>query len=271
MGGDFMHARLLLPSLFTMLVPIMMWRWRVGPGTGWRKGTFVCSQAVLLLAVLVWSIVCGLWLRVPYRGGIGADGLSDEPSFYANLSGRTNPVEPDDYIHIAYMDSVRLGRRLEAESHGADRTLELTVGTWPLAEWPHATIVSNSWTIGLVGYTAGPDVYIADHYGLADAFAARLRVPGRGRPGHHKNLPVEWIIARFAAPAAIENVFYAPRSVAAARRALDCSPLSELHRAITEPMGVSRFIENLVRSAQLTVLAIPADAGQAEATFCRSA
>jgi|DewCreStandDraft_5_1066085.scaffolds.fasta_scaffold00026_157 arabinofuranosyltransferase len=290
-GGDFMHARMLLPALFGLLLPVGVTR-PIGLFWSFWDNMFFKAASALLI---VWAAVCSLWLRMPYGSVIGEDGIANERTFYAKHAGHANPVVLDDYRAMTWVqDGWMLRRRAQTGTGStvpaAHRALMLNSqascsGTTvevqrygctekpevprelPLAPgaYPNARLVVIRRNIGLVGYAAGPHVHIVDRFGLADPLAARLRLERRGRPGHEKALPNEWVVARFSAP----NVQQESPAEAAARAAWACGDLATLRQAIEEPLSLRRFLENMRLSVQLTRLRIPADPEQAQHEICR--
>ena len=94
-GGDFMHARMLLPAIFCLLLPVL--------ALPLRRAT-----VVPLAVVLVWAMVSGAHLR-PHDIGINAAGIADERAFYLALLGTPHPLTADDYrMHPYVQGGVRL-------------------------------------------------------------------------------------------------------------------------------------------------------------------
>ena len=241
-GGDFMHARLLLPGLWCLLLPVL-----VLP-LGGR------SARAALAGTLAWAALCAVALRVPYGGGIGPQGIADERGYYVVLSGhRPHPTRVEDYAGARY---AALGRRIRAEAVAGRRLLVAGPHTLPLASEVRHPAVVQVYSLGIVGATAGPEVAVLDSLGLADPVAARLRLHARGRPGHEKSLPAEWVIARYAAAGGERDRRVELAAVLMARRALACGDLKVLEEAVQGPLTVSRFLENLRRAWHLTSLRI---------------
>jgi arabinofuranosyltransferase len=250
LGGDFMHARLLLPSLFAVLLPVAAVvedRRRI--------------RAVLAGVVGTWAIACGLWLRVPYAGEIGPAGIADERGYYMKAGPpRVTLADYDDHVWV------QRGRALRALAEERQRILMLDDGAVPgppLDPRVRADVVAGNQNVGLAGYAAGPRVHLVDRLGLGDPLAARLALAGRGRPGHERLLGEEWLIARFAAPAAGD-----PEPVRRGRAALGCGRLRDLLRAIESPLSADRFLRNLTAAWSLDRLSIPANPLEAAATLC---
>ena len=81
-----------------------------------------------------------------------------------------------------------------------------------------------------------------------------------GRPGHEKDLPGEWVVARFTAPEALPRAALTPdsqRRVLDARAALQCGPLQHLLHAVEGPLGWQEVARNLRTAARLTAIRLP--------------
>src|SRR5262249_32416135 len=87
-GGDFMHARLLLPALFIGLCPVMV----VPAGRLRRRG-----RAPWLAAIAAWAVVVAV-----VRGAHGhqtlAGKVGDERAGYVQLTGQAHPVDDDAFV-----------------------------------------------------------------------------------------------------------------------------------------------------------------------------
>ncbi len=53
--------------------------------------------------------------------------------------------------------------------------------------------------IGVIGYLAGPDVYVFDSYSLANPIGSHTVIVHHARPGHEKYIGPAWMVARFEA------------------------------------------------------------------------
>ena len=262
-GGDFMHGRMLLPSLFACLLPVS-----VVAGTRWWHAAWPA------LVVVPWALVCALWLRVPYLDQIGPLGIADERGVYVSHLRRPHPITLADY-GAAYVtrDGQEL-RRLALERRALLLGDEIASDRPPplearLAPWVARPIVAGRRNVGLLGYAAGPGVHLVDRWGLGDPIAARLRIDQRSRPGHEKWLSDDWMLARFADPAAPLPIGAPPAPlVDAARSALACPPLKELLEAIGAPLTLARFLHNVGVAWRLRNLTIPSDPRQAVAELC---
>jgi arabinofuranosyltransferase len=281
-GGDFMHGRMLLPSLFGLLLPVAVVPVR-------RSWGFA-----LALLVVPWVVVCATSLRTPYAGTArpGPAYIADERAFYVSYAHNAHPVTVSDYrlngfaqYGLALRRVADRGRRASILGKPQLRPDGVFSTIGPPPRFPHAPVVAASFpSIGLAGYAAGPRVFIVDQEGLADALAARTRlgpivfpgggrVPKRWRAGHEKYLPVAWLIARFAAnprSAIVPGVRVSSGDVTAAQAALGCGPLTRLLNAVGRPMTPGRFISNIGASFSLTTLRFPSAPAAAERELCRS-
>jgi arabinofuranosyltransferase len=257
-GGDFMHARLLLPGLFAVVMPVMVVPVRYA------------VQWVTAAAVAVWAVVCGVGLRVPYV--MTADGLTDERAFYTLGSRRSNPVTADDFVNHPFHEDAVEARRLRREGQ---RVLvwrpdyaAYNFATAPLRHDFDFPVAFSSNYVGVMGFVSGPDVYVADRMGLGDTVAARVALTSRGRPGHEKELPMAWVLGRVADPAAPLPDGVTRAATEAARATLRCGDLHELHRATTDRLTPARFLRNLGVALRLHSFRVDRDPLLAESDLC---
>lgn len=261
-GGDFMHGRFLLPTLFGLLLPVMLVHIPLRRPSSSRE--VITSAALLVIAG--WTVVTALWLRVPYQGSVSADGIADERGVYALLAGNPHPITIDDYMDMR-LGWTREGRRWRDLASRNARVLVIDESAYPLDPRvdSETDVVILAWNIGLSGYAAGLDVHVTDRYGLSDPLASRLRLTKRGRPGHEKQLDPAWAIARFGMS---EELNPLTRDVLAARHAISCGAVAELLDAVEEPLTAERFFDNALLSLSLRDLRIPSDPRAATAELC---
>ncbi len=247
-GGDFMHARLLLPASFALLLPLML-----VPLTRW---TAVASALVAL-----WSVTTAVRL---------ADGkrhtrIDDERLGYVAYTKHANPIDPDVFVRVTY-DPTFIAR-----AHR--ETLVLTEGGELMPKspaYPHAVYIAGR--LGTTGAAAPVQSHVVDTLGLVHPIGSRITpTHPEGRPGHQKILPWAWIAADVLDPTAHEATLREGATlsqIAAASRAVRCGELAELLAAVRQPLTVGRFWDNLVGSVRRTRLVIPADPLEAERRFC---
>jgi arabinofuranosyltransferase len=250
-GGDFMHARMLLPALFALLAPVAVLRLR-SP-----------AQVGMVAVLACWALVAAVALRAPVGTAGVRDGISDQRSFYVLETGARHPVTLDDFAGYA---RVARGRRAAGLAEAGRRSLIVDERAHPLTDDTSATVVYEAGAIGLPGMAAGPDVYVLDRLGLADAYTARLRLDERRRPGHDKPLPLAWVWGRYGAAGAVPADVRGAAQAAAT--AMTCPPLRELDAAITQPLTARRFVANIAAAAALTRLRFPSDPTAAATELC---
>ncbi|WP_406294261.1 hypothetical protein OG948_05410 [Embleya sp. NBC_00888] len=247
-GGDFMHARMLLPGLFMLLLPILM-----VPAN---------RLAVPAATVLVgWALICAITFRVPYDG-IGPRGVADERAFYVGALNVANPVTAYSYVanYPRFPSAANAAR--------ADHT-HVIVYPWydsfyvtalnPNLPAPVATVWAN---LGMNGANTPLDGVSVDILGLAYPLAAHVELTTRGRPGHEKEIDIAWVFAQYASPDAVLPPGIDPIRVKAARYALTCGDanrgkLKELQDSVHEPMSWSRFKKNFTGAFDRTSFRFP--------------
>ncbi|WP_164701770.1 hypothetical protein [Modestobacter sp. KNN46-3] len=266
-GGDFMHGRLLLPSLFLVLCPVM-----VVPVPALRLRGVAVSAVLTVLAV--WAAASVVVLRADYPEGMSSAGITDERRYWAELAGRENPVTLEDHgaqSVIPYSDQV-------AALHEQDADLVVAQPPVVTPDSGVARIAPSSGGVvfgvgnaGFYGVAPGLEVRVVDGLGLTDPIGSHMEAPPPGRAGHEKSFPAEWFLARYGAPELAEEAttgLPAPADVAAARATLDCGPVRELLEATNAPLTWGRFWDNLTGAPSRTSLRIPADPAEAQAQFC---
>lgn len=259
LGGDFMHARFLLPAAFALLLPVA-----VVPVPTLKSWRGIVTAACLGLLV-AWSAFASR-AGPPYARGIDPTGIADERGFWERAAGRDNPITLSDFQNSFLVGDAR-AHLAEARRIGLDAVV-IDTGTARSAarSASGAGIHLTYRNIGVYGVAAGPDAVVLDPHGLSDPIAARVELAGneRARPGHEKNLPAVWILARHAAPTDDDG-----SELRAARHALGCGELRELLVATGDPLTLTQFARNVAGAAGRTRLAVPADPFVAERAFCR--
>lgn len=257
-GGDFMHARQLLPALFALTLPVAV--------------TSVGSirSAGLAGAMAAWALVCGIGLRIPYDVA-GPNNLSDERAAWILRSGEPRPVVIEDFR----LTWARFGMNARGTAERGERAFELVPYgpvrylRLPLADSVTAGGVVAYPAIGQLAYAAGPDVHVVDLLGLGDAVGSRNRLQRFFLPGHNKYADPAWAVAEFVAPTTPIDVPAFAARVADARAALACGRLGALRRDIRDPLTVRQGLTNLVDALPNTVFRFAPDPTAARAELCR--
>lgn len=131
-------------------------------------------------------------------------------------------------------------------------------------------LVVNLTNIGVIAFASGSQVYVFDNLSLANPIGSHTIVERRGRPGHEKAIGPVWMIARFGLPGEqFQASEVSTRSIAAARKALGCQPLSSYLHAITSPLTLSQAFSNMTRSLTYTTMSFSSDPIKAERQLCQ--
>lgn len=248
-GGDFMHARFLLPATVLLLAPVAL----VG-GAIWTQ--------VAAVATIVWALIAGLALRPVLWNGM----IVDERSYYASFV----PDLPGAMVYTENWTAdlgFQLTQRAAADL-AAGRSYFVNISRpedeLPTPDGRGVYVVINS--LGIAGVGAGLEVTMVDPPSLGDPIGSRLVLPpdAEYRVGHAYK-PVVWAMARYTSTAVAPN----DPKLADARAVLNCGDVPTLLAAISEPLSPQRFLTNLTLAPRLTMLRIPVDPTQARAALCR--
>jgi arabinofuranosyltransferase len=254
-GGDFMHARMVLPVVFLLVLPVLM-----------LPVTRMVVAAVAVTAA--WAAYCGPTYGVHFYDQKHAI-AEDERLGYQQWTGRPNPTTSAAYanrergIGLAMASWSAHGERVLTSEGGIDVPLA------PGLPFPFAVAAGR---LGAAGAETPLRDEVVDTLGLANPIGAHLTVTAPGRPGHEKELPWAWILADYGDPAVVDTKEVlpgvSPDQVRAARHAMSCGALKELLDSTRQPMTAGRFWDNLTGSVSRTALVVPADPFAAEKKFC---
>jgi arabinofuranosyltransferase len=267
-GGDFMHGRVLLAPLLCLLAPVAVVPVVVPEGTRLsREAGYWLAGGVSAL----WMSVAGWALWAANSSGLGDDatrvtytGIVDERRFYAQATGHAHPLTAADYLDYPRMRAV-----LVALNNTPEGALLLPSGSydqWDLVppipppdghapsappKGPHTVFFTN---LGMVGMNVALDVRVIDQIGLANPLAAHTARLQHGRIGHDKNLFPDWVIADGpwvkvypGVPGYLDQTF-----VQQATAALKCDGTQQVLNSVRAPMGLHRFLSNVLHSVQFT-------------------
>ncbi|MBO0885609.1 MAG: hypothetical protein J2P17_35805, partial [Mycobacterium sp.] len=277
-GGDFMHGRVLLPPLFCLLAPVAVVPVVFPAGSRFARETgywLAGAVSALWLAVAGWS----LWAA--NSPGMGADatrvtysGIVDERRFFAQATGNAHPLTAADYL-----DFPRMRAMLAALNKTPEGALLLPSGNfdqWDLVpvippssrpdtspnrravgtpaspeKGPHTVFFAN---LGMPGMNVGLDVRVIDPIGLANPLAAHTDRLRHGRIGHDKDLFPDWAIADGPWVKGYPGIpgYLDVQGVAQAEAALGCPATQAILNSVRGPMGVHRFVSNLLHSYEFT-------------------
>ena len=258
-GGDYMHARLLLPSAFVLLGLL------AAPVSLPARPAAVRAIRIGLAAFAAWAVWCGLFLRSE-PGNL--TGIINEHDFYVGEAPTKHPITIDDYRsdNGGLVATVIAAGAAAREAHAQGQAGLLVFGSPVAAEppaRPYPATVYLVWpVVGMAGYAAGTDVFVLDQLGLGDPIVSRLDVPFRGRPGHEKEAPGWAVLHVF--PAAQQQLTVRgadgemhPLDAEEVLRLLECPSVRRLLHDLTAPLTFGRFLGNLAHSVPNTFLRLP--------------
>jgi arabinofuranosyltransferase len=270
-GGDYMHARLLLPAFLSLCLPLYLTIAQI-------RSIFVAAA----LGIAIWAVICGGSLRMhtletASDGFVFQHGIANERTVWTSLTSNAHPITTSDWMKVNVTGDGFRAAAAKAAQEGRQVMLLVPNPTNPHirrqardagSSLPFQLVVD--WDlIGATGYASGPSVYVFDTLSLANPIGSHTTISTRGRPGHEKVIGAAWMIARFGIPGGPLTSGTASAQSIAARRALGCAPLSSYLHAITAPITFSQVISNLAHSVTYTTLRFSPDALVAERQLCR--
>jgi arabinofuranosyltransferase len=251
-GGDYIHARLLLPAVFALAAPVAV--------------VILRPRYLAALAVVPWALVCTFWLR------------SDTAVPYV-LPSQKHKVTVEQ-LGWGPGGPYRKWFTGPAVYFGQDK---LKV---PRPPGLHEPTVA-SWGIGIGSYALGTDLQVVDMLGLADTLDAHFELVRRGLPGHEKTMPAPWTAARITAPGSTPRIADFPppplvfplvpwpetdaqfnEQIRTARAALQCPAIRDLLDRPTRPMTFTRFFSNMFHSISDARMRIPPQPDLAFRKYC---
>ncbi|MYR07497.1 hypothetical protein GTV32_14840 [Gordonia sp. SID5947] len=281
-GGDFMHGRVLLVPLFTLMLPLMVIPVTIPAQVraAFRRTPETAARARRTRVQLVGSVVmAAIWVTtlvwavdshenvLPNAGiDIGRSGIVDERRFYTTNMGNPNPITAQDYL-----DYPRMRAMVEwidkYHRQGGVILPSFNYDEWYIAKLPgdippqKRKLSVYFLNLGMTSMNAPLDVRVIDQMGLAYPLAAHTERLEDGRIGHDKVLPSEWVVAEaHAFPRKPVLPGYLDEDVVRqAEVALKCPETKERFESYEGPWTFERFKSNLKRSFTFTDYRIERD------------
>ncbi|NLG55192.1 MAG: hypothetical protein GX542_06030, partial [Rhodococcus sp.] len=249
-GGDFMHGRVLLPSLFLLLTPITVLPIRVPREWVGRDLWVFVASSVLWLATVIWAFFTANTTGMPEGAVVGKSGIVDERAYYVLNTGHDHPIRATDYL-----DFPRMRAMVETISATPDGGLLLPAGdhTYWLVVPPRAPIPEGGaghnvyfLNLGMTSMNVGLDVRVLDQMGLAYPLAAHTERLDDGRIGHDKNLYPDWVIVDLQMVSVHPWMpgFLDQKWVNEAGVAINCPQTQELITSYRSELTWARFKQN---------------------------
>jgi len=250
-GGDFMHARMMLAPAVLLLLPVF---------------AVPARRLVMRVGFAAWAVFVFV---TTHKGTVNPSSelIEDERLGYIRFTHAAHPTTEADYIAGEGSPAVEVAKVVRSKEHAL--ISEGAIHIPARADHP-GTVVFAVGRLGTGGIVTPLEGTVADTLGLANPIGARLPITAGNMAGHEKMLPWQWLLADFADPAAdflqIDKV--SGWSVIAARHAMQCGALKEMLASVRDPMTPSRFWANLTGSLARTRLVVPANPFVAETKFC---
>ncbi|WP_372669198.1 arabinofuranosyltransferase [Amycolatopsis kentuckyensis] len=253
-GGDFMHGRMLLPALFCLLLPVLAVR-------------LTRATAVPVVALAVWAVVAGGWLRT----GTDLTGLAngtvdvaDERAAYVAASHHEHPILAEDFDEFTAMAGPI--NAMLATGQEPAVLVQNKQGVWHRYPTTNGRTVVQFFNIGGPGLLLPLDVWVHDPIGLANPTAAHSTPYPERRIGHNKYAGSVWDIAELSNESSTELTRYGDvvdTSIDAIRGIFACSPAREMLDSVRAPLTPDRFWQNLIHAVGLSSLRYDHDPRQA--------
>ena len=269
-GGDFMHARMLLPGTFALLLPVM-----AVPVPALRNPWRLVAVAAGTALLVGWAGACAAWWRLPQSPGIiPHTGITDERAFWVARVGAANPTSAKPYVNAMIgkpSDAASLaGIFARDEKSGTPLLLFVPPGSTALAaiplDRPGHPIASPGDILGTLGAALPLNALVIDTHGLSYVLGSHFEAGLHGRVGHDKYAGAVWIVADYTDATSVPGID--PAQLAEARRALGCGEVAQLRAATEAPMTWGRFWDNVGGSLTLTEMRVPNDPAAAVAEYC---
>lgn len=262
-GGDFMHARMLLLPLFALLLPVT-----VAPLIDLTSRNRIADAALILAAtgivVWAWVIMANGTNRIDmHTYETGTLDVVDEREFWTNATRREAGDPPrlaEDFLRSPAVgdwdDSVA-----EAMAEDPAQMIQVAVTrnpstySWTGAERMRADSDLNDvpttvylLNLGMTGMNSPLDLRVLDTVGLSSPLAARQPRDPDARIGHDKSLPLIWQAADTDTDLSKLPSWIDRKEAMLARAALRSPEISELLATSREPMSRERFFANIAYS-----------------------
>jgi arabinofuranosyltransferase len=255
-GGDFMHGRMLLPALFSLMLPVLVVR-------------LTRTTVVPVVALGAWAIVTTGWLRTDYTTSPAAWdedlGIADERAAYVAASHHENPILAEDFDEFTAIAGP-INAMLAAGQPPA-LLVQNSQDVWHRYPTTNGRNLATFFNIGGPGMLLPLDMWVHDPIGLANPVAAHTTPYPNRRIGHNKFAGTVWEAAQFArGPAAdlTEHGDFTIGSIDAIRGTLACPHNREMLESVRAPLTFDRFWQNLEHAVGRTGLRYDHDPHQAQ-------
>ena len=250
-GGDFMHARMLLLPLFALLLPVM--------AVPLRRVSVAVVVAVALWAGVV-IVRANPTDDQQYHYEQDELGIVDERDFWTTALGRPAGDPPryaEDFLSLPMMRTFPETLDAALEADAGQIAIALDNEADDAFKWyarprmseandlQHLATTAYWINLGMTSMNAPLEARVLDTVGLATPLAARMPRDPDGRVGHDKQLPEVWQVADTSVDVHALPDWIDPVEVEQAREAMRSDEIAELLATSREPMTWGRFWKNV--------------------------
>ena len=262
-GGDFMHARMLLPGLFLFGLTLY--------------GRLHGRVEVAIVAVCaLWAASVATMYRYPLLPGMPRN----ERLLWARATHNPHPVSLAEYrgfVILALPGEVAREDVKTAPPSSSGHFLvvpELTlfdasstqlVGQGSIPE----RVVTPAGSIGVLSVIAGPQVYIFDTQSLANPIGSHFSTPDTSQRDDEKPVSLVWMYGRFLPPGEPLPAGADSTGVVDARAAVNCGLLADYLKSITKPLSPGGLVHNITHAFSFTGMSYSPDPTVAREHLCR--
>ena len=268
-GGDYIHARLLIPAFFAICAPVAV----VPAG----------RKYFVSLVVLPWAVIAAWSLRPPTPDTIlNANASIVFPTGDGNVTPASVGWAPGS-PNLAWFHGAAIYAYFGIFFPSQTKLIDLPANG--MVRLP--TVAASA--VGAESYTLGTGVDILDMLGLADPLDAHFQLSRRGTTGHEKPMPTPWVAAILTRPGSSIKPFDVlqkaadPRIVplipqttgtalqdqtAWARAALQCPTIHHIEYGGDGPLTFGGFISNIAHAFDNSRVRIQPDPEKAYHQFC---
>jgi arabinofuranosyltransferase len=271
-GGDFMHARMLLPGLFLFGLTLY----------GRLRGRV---ELAIITVCALWAASVGAFYRYPpVATGRVAATTDNERALWVAVTANPHPVTRVQDAHDVPASGGVLARAYvkDAPPPGSGRFLVLNRLFFPAVSVGKGSIpervVAPAGSIGTPGVFAGPQVYIFDQDSLANPisshFSGRQNVwpscltQGSTCRGDEKPAALVWMYGRFLPPGGAAPPGVDPAKLVDAQAAVTCGPLADYLKSITKPLSAGGLVHNMTHALSFTTMSYSSDPTTARQQLC---
>ena len=132
--------------------------------------------------------------------------ISNERNSWISATHKSHPITAADYRTALSGEAGRIFRQFAQRVPRGEKKLLIITNPYAPIDTSSVSPAESSLpfklavnvpAIGVIGYIAGPQVYVFDEFSLANPVGSHTIVTKHARPGHEKYIGPAWMVARF--------------------------------------------------------------------------